>query len=164
MRFNFGDLKKDRHSKLTLCVFNGTGTVVELLNILGIVKFKDRNNTNPNHTGTLPTPTLQTDISSRVAPFQEWLLIMDQWGVPATEAVKLLEMLAADILVDFDLRELKIEVVAQHDRNKVERLPIWDGVSYSRSRGFGKVTHSFSMLRGDHFIDKDCSDPAHWDS
>lgn len=159
MRFNFDGLEKDRHSRLTVCVFNGTGSVLELSNILGKVKFKDRNNADPNRTGTLPTPTQQTDTARTVAPFQEWVLILNHWGVPATEADKLLEMLEADTLVDFDLRELKIEVFGQYDRNKVELLPIWDGVSYSRSRGFGKITHSFSMLRGDHFRDKDCSDP-----
>ena len=41
-------LEKDRHSELTMCVFNGTGRVVEFHNLQGQVKFNAPNNTDPD--------------------------------------------------------------------------------------------------------------------
>ena len=157
IRFTFARLE-DRHSELTMCVFNGTGRVVEFYHLQGQMTFNAPNNADPGRMGTLPTPALRPDTARTVAPFKEWSLILNQ-HVPGTEANKLLAMIENDIPIHFDLRELQIQVVGQHDRNKVERLPIWDGVSYSRSRGFGKTTHHFSMLGGDRFRDKDFSGP-----
>jgi hypothetical protein len=146
MRFTFSDLEKDRHSELTMRVFNGTGSVVEFSNLLGQVKFRAPNTTDPDRMGTLPTPTLRSDAAMTVAHLQEWFLILTQ-RVPGIEADKLLAMLAADIPILFDLRELTIEVVGQHDRSTVERLPIWGGVSYSRDNGFGRIAHAVVNLR-----------------
>ena len=116
-------------------VFNGTGNVVEFYKLLGQVKFNDGNNTDPDRMGTFPPPALRSDTQRTVAPFKEWFLVLNQ-RVPADEADKLQKMIEADIRIHFDLRELKIEVVGQHDRNKVERLPIWGGVTFSRGDGF----------------------------
>lgn len=134
IRFNFADLEKDRHSELTMRVFNGTGSVVEFSSLQGQIKFSDPDNTDPGM-GTLPTPTLRSDTERTIAPFQEWLLILVQ-QVPSMEADKLQAMLKADIQIHFDLRDLTIEVAGAHDKNKVERLPIWGGVTYSRGSGF----------------------------
>lgn len=140
MRFTFADLKKDRHSEWTMRVFNGTGSVVEFSNLLGQVKFNAPNNTNPDCMGTLPTPVLRPDITRTISQLQECVVILTQ-RVPANEADKLLTMLADDIPIHFDLRNLTIEVVGQHDRNRAERLPIWDGVCYSRGNGFDRMIY-----------------------
>ena len=146
VRFDFTGLEKDRHSELTMRVFNGTGSVVEFSSLQGKVKFSDAGNTDPDRMGTLPTPTLRSDTARTIATFQEWFLILTQ-RAPAIEADKLLAMLAADIPIHFDLRELTIEVVGQHDRNKVERLPIWGGVTYSRGSGFLRKIYGEANIR-----------------
>jgi len=146
MRFTFTGLEKDRHSELTMRVFNGTGRVVEFSSLQGQVKFSDAGNTDPDRMGTLPTPTLRSDTATTIAPFKEWLLILVQ-QVPAMEADKLQAMLKDDIQIHFDLKELTIEVVGDHDRNKVERLPIWGGVTYSRGDGFLKKIYGDGNIR-----------------
>lgn len=146
IRFTFSELEKDRHSDLTMRVFNGTGSVVEFFKVRGQVKFEAPNTTDPDRMGTLPTPGLHHDTEKTVAPFKEWFLMMTQ-RVPAIEADKLQAMLEAGIRISFDLRELIIEVVWQHDRNKVEQLPIWGGVSYSRGYGFGRIGYGDINIR-----------------
>ena len=146
MRFSFTDLQKDRHSELTMRVFNGTGSVVEFYKLHGQITFNAPNNTDPSRMGTLPTPTLRSDTEKTGAQLKEWFLILTQ-RVPPIEADKLLALREADIRILFDLRELTIEVVGQHDRNKVERLPIWGGLSYSRDHGFAQIIYGEGNLR-----------------
>jgi hypothetical protein len=146
MRLTFADLEKDRHSELTMRVFNGTGRVVEFSNLSGHVKFNAPNNTDPARMGILPTPALRPDTARTVAQLQEWFLILTQ-RVPAIEADKLLAMLAADVPILFDLSELKIEVFEKDYRKKVELLPIWSGVSYGRGYGFGRIISATANIR-----------------
>jgi hypothetical protein len=54
IRLTFGDLEKDRHSELTIRVFNGTGRVIELGNLSGHIKFNAPNNTDPSRMETCP--------------------------------------------------------------------------------------------------------------
>jgi hypothetical protein len=138
IRFSFGDLQKDRHSELTMRVFNGTCRVVEFSGLSGHIKFNAPNNVDPSRMGDLPTPALRPDTERTITQLKEWLLILTQ-RVPADEADKLIAMREADIPILFDLSGLNIEVFAQDDRNKVERLPIWSGVSYNREHGFGMI-------------------------
>jgi hypothetical protein len=88
--------------------------------------------------GDLPTPAMRPDTERTVAQLKEWLLILTQ-RVPTVEADKLVAMLEADIPIHFDLSELMIGVFSQDDRNKIERLPIWSGMSYNRGYGFGMI-------------------------
>jgi hypothetical protein len=139
IRFTFADLEKDRHSEISMRVFNGTGSVVEFSGLIsGRIKFSAPNNTDPSRMGDLPTPAMRPDTERTVAQLQEWLLILTQ-RVPAGEADKLVAMLEADIRIHFDLSELTIGVFAQDDRNTVKRLPIWSGVSYNQEYGFGRI-------------------------
>lgn len=148
MRFTFADLEKDRHSEVTMRVFNGTGSAVEFHNPQGQIKFNAPNDKDRDCMGTLPAPALRHDTTRTVAHLQESFLILTQ-QVPADEADKLLKMLAADIPIHFDLRELTIGVVGKHDRNRVERLPIWDGMRCYRSHCFGRVVHLSVGSTGD---------------
>ena len=107
---------------------NGTGRTVELTGLTGHIKFGSSD---------LPTPSPREDMLKMVAPFQEWLLILSQ-RIPSSEADILLAMLDADTRIDFNLDRLVIGVCARDDRQNVVRLPIWNGVSYSRERGFGQ--------------------------
>jgi hypothetical protein len=86
-------------------------------------------------------------MAQMIGPLQEWLLILSQ-RVPAPEADKLLAMLAAGIPIHFDLNGLMIGVCAQDDRQNVERLPIWDGVSYSHGNGFGQIVYLTAHMKG----------------
>jgi hypothetical protein len=139
IRVTFDGLKNDRHSELTMRVFNGTGRIVEFSGLIsGHIKFSAPNNTDPSRMGDLPTPAMRPDTERTVAQLKEWLLILTQ-RVPAVEADKLIAMLEADIPIHFDLTELTIDVFAQDDPNNVERLPIWSGVSYNRGHGFGMI-------------------------
>ena len=65
-------------------------------------------------------------------------MMFDQ-RVPPTEADKLLAMIRAKIPIHFELGGLNIEVFPQEDRSKVERLPLWFGVSYRPGLGFGRI-------------------------
>lgn len=137
IRFNFTSLN-ERHGEWSMRVFNGTGRAVEFSGLSGRVKFRAPNNANPSHTGELPEPSARADVAQTIAPFKEWFLILSQ-HVPTTEADKLSAMLAADTPIHFDLSGLTIKVCAQDDHKKIERLPIWGGVSYSRGFGFGQI-------------------------
>src|SRR4029077_275548 len=137
IRFGFADLD-ERHGEISMRVFNGTGRVVEFSSLYGHIRFTSPNSTDPLHMGELPTPSTRADMAQAVGPFKEWLVILSQ-RVPATEADKLLAMLAADIPIHFDLSGLTIEVCARDGRQKAERLPIWGGLSYNRGSGFGQI-------------------------
>jgi hypothetical protein len=151
IRFTFDKLKKDRHSELSMRVFNGSGRVVEIGNVSGQIKFNARNNTDPTRMGDLPTPALHPDVKRAAVQLEEWLLIFAQ-HVPSTEADKLLAMIRAKIPMHFELGELNIEVFPQKDRSKVERLPLWDGVSYRAGLGFGRIvaTVGHASSKRDH--------------
>ena len=140
IRFTFASLEKDRHSEISMRVFNGTNRVIEFCSLSGHIKFNAPNNADPSRTGDLPTPSVRPDMAQMIDPLQEWLLILSQ-RVPAVEADKLLAMLAADTPIHFDLSGLAINVRAQDDRQNVERLPIWGGVSYSHGNGFGQIVY-----------------------
>jgi hypothetical protein len=137
IRFNFADLAKDRHSEITMRVFNGSGRVVQLSQISGCIKFHETNN-DPKYSGKLPEPTIGNDTARTVAQLNEWFLIFAQ-KVPAEQADKLLAMIAADVRILFDLREFKIEVFATDTPQKIETFPMWGGVSYDRTYGFMRV-------------------------
>ena len=138
IRFSFADLKEDRHSELIIRVFNGSGRVVELSNVSGQIKFAAPNNNDPFRMGVLPTPSTRPDTAKTVVQLREWILMLSQ-RVPNVEAVKLLRMIEGDVTINFDLSELNIEVFASGDRQTSERLPIWDGVTYNRGVGFGRI-------------------------
>lgn len=137
IRFNFSKLS-ERHGEWSMRVFNGTGRVIEFSGLSGQAKFHAPNDTAPSRKGELPEPSARADMAQMVGPFKEWLLILSQ-HVPAAEADKLSAMLAADTPIHFNLSGLTIKVCAQDDRKKIERLPIWSGVSYSRGFGFGQI-------------------------
>jgi hypothetical protein len=146
IRFTFGEIEKDRYSELTMRVFNGSGRVVQIGNISGHIKFNAPNNTDPSHMGHLPPPTLRHDTARTAVQLEEWFLIFAQ-RVPGAEADKLLAMLKAEVPIHFDLSGLNIEVFPQEDQNKIERLPLWGGVSYSRGNGFGRIINAVVNIR-----------------
>jgi hypothetical protein len=139
IRLTFASLA-ERHSEISMRVFNGTGCVVEFSGLSGRIKFTSPNSADPSCMGDLPAPSTRADMAQIVGPFKEWLVILSQ-RVPAAEADKLLAMLAADVPIHFDLSGLTIQVCAQDNQQKVERLPIWGGVSYSRGNGFGQIVY-----------------------
>lgn len=145
MRFNFTSLS-ERHGEWSMRVFNGTGRAVEFSGLSGRIKFNAPNNADPSHMGELPEPSARADMAQTVGPFKEWLVILSQ-RVPAAEADKLSAMLAADTPILFNLSDLTIKVCAQDDRQKIERLPIWGGVSYSRGFGFGQIIRATAHLK-----------------
>ena len=151
IRFTFDKLKKDRHSELTMWVFNGSERVVEIGNVSGQITFNSPNNTYPNRMGVLSAPALRSDVKQTVVQLQERRLMFDQ-RVPSTEADKLLAMIKSNAPIHFDLSGLKIEVFPQEDRSKIERLPLWDGVSSERGREFGRIaaTAGHASSKPDH--------------
>jgi hypothetical protein len=151
IRLTFDKLKKDRRSELTMSVFNGSGRVVEIGNVSGQITFNSPNNTYPNRMGVLQTPALHPDVKRTAVQLEEWRLIFAQ-HVPSTEADKLLAMIKSNAPIHFDLSGLKIEVFPQEDRSKIERLPLWDGVSSERGREFGRIaaTAGHASSKPDH--------------
>ncbi len=147
MRFSLTELS-DRHSELTMRVFNGTGRTVEFSGRLsGCIKFNAPNNSDHSSIGNLPTPSMRSDTERTAGQLKEWLLVLAQ-KVPAPEADRLLAMLEDDIPIHFDLSELMIEICAQDDRQNVARLPIWSGVSYNRGAGFGQIITASIRITG----------------
>jgi hypothetical protein len=61
IRFTFADLKKNRHSEVTMRVFNGSGRVVQFVTLSGKIKFNAPNSSDPDKMGELPTPALRPD-------------------------------------------------------------------------------------------------------
>jgi hypothetical protein len=146
IRLTFANLVAERHSEISMRVFNGTGRVVKFSGLSGHIKFTSPNSANPSHMGDLPTPSTRADMAQIVEPFKEWLVILSQ-RVPATEADKLLALLAADIPIHFDLSGLTIEICAQDNQQQVERLPIWGGVSYNRGNGFDQIIYGTAHIK-----------------
>lgn len=138
IRFSIGEIKNDRHTEITMRVFNGTGRIVEFVKISGRITFKAPNSADPALMGELPTPAARPDMNPSVHHLTEWLLIFTQ-RVPATEADKIVTMLERDIPIHLDLSGLEIEVKSGEDRGK---LPLWGGVSYSPKYGFGRIIHA----------------------
>src|SRR5262249_34240369 len=131
VRFTFDTLKDDRHSELTMRIFNGTGRIIDLMNLSGQIKFNAPNNKDPSQMGELPTPALRSDTKKSVFQLQEWFLILSQ-RVPAPEADKILAVIKTNTSILFDLTGLNIQIAAHDKPNDTERLPLWSGVSYSR--------------------------------
>lgn len=144
IRLTFGELEKDRHSEISMRVFNGTGRVVEFVDLAGRIKFNAPNNTDSKFMGELPTPTLRHDTARNVAPLREWFLLLSQ-RVPAADADKIVAMIAAGTPVMFDLNGLSIRVAEQNASALIEQLPLWGGVSYKKDFGFGRII----SVRGD---------------
>ncbi len=145
IRLTFASLA-ERHSEISMRVFNGTGRVVEFSGLSGHIKFTSPNSADPLRSGDLPTPSMRADMAQTVGPFKEWLVILSQ-RVPAAEADKLLAMLAADVPILFDLHGLTIKVCAHDNLQNVERLPIWGGVSYSHGNGFGQIIYGTANIK-----------------
>jgi hypothetical protein len=138
VRFTFDTLRDDRYSELTMRIFNGTGRIIELMNLSGQIKFDAPNNKDPSQMGELPTPALRSDTKKSVFQLQEWFLILSQ-RVPAPEADKILAMVKTNTHILFDLTGLNIQIAAHDKPNDIERLPLWSGVSYSRDFGFLRI-------------------------
>jgi hypothetical protein len=73
-----------------------------------------------------------------VAPNEEWFFILNQ-QVPSSAADKILAMLDGDIAILFSLTDLSIEISPHGEPSKKERLPLWNGVSYSKGHGYGRI-------------------------
>jgi hypothetical protein len=138
IRFTFDDLEKNRRAELTMRVFNGTGRAVEFSSLSGRMTFKAPNSADPQHTGELPTPSLRYDVAKVVYPLQEWLFILEQ-HVPAQDADKLISMLQNDVPIHIELDGLAISVFAQDDPKKLERLPLWNGITLRRGISIGRI-------------------------
>jgi hypothetical protein len=147
IRFTFGELKTDRHTEISIRVFNGSGRVVEISSISGTIRFNAPNNKDPSRMGELPPPAIRPDTSRTVAQLQEWLLILAQ-RTPASQADKLVAMLDDDSSILFDLSGLKIEVFARDEPKNIQTLPLWHGVSYSKGNGFGRIIAMSAHLSG----------------
>jgi hypothetical protein len=146
IRFTFGDLKRDRHTEVSIRVFNGSGRVIELFGVSGQIKFNAPNNNDPARMGKLPPPALRADTTTAVVQLGEWLLILTQ-RVPATEADKLVAMLDDDIQIMFDLSDLSIGVFAKDEPANIQKLPLWHGVSYSKGHGFGRIIAASANIK-----------------
>jgi hypothetical protein len=147
VRFTFDDLEKNRRGELTMRIFNGTGRVVEFANMSGQIKFNAPNNADPARKGALPTPTLRHDVLKHCYPFQEWFLILEQ-RVPAQEADKLLAMLRDNVPIHFELAGLNISISPQNDPGKMERMPLWFGMSYAKGSGYGRIISVSAHITG----------------
>jgi hypothetical protein len=147
IRFAFDDLEKNRRAELTMRVFNGAGRAVEFSTLSGQLTFSAPNSTDPEQKGTLPTPTLRHDVPKISYPLQEWFFILEQ-RVPAQEADKMIAMIAADVAIHFDLTRLDISVFPKGEPKKVERLPLWGGLSCHHGICFGRIIHAVFHIGG----------------
>ncbi|MDP2412256.1 MAG: hypothetical protein Q8M26_18475 [Pseudolabrys sp.] len=139
VRIGLKTLEKDRHTEITLRVFNGTGRVVEFSSLSGFISFYPSNRKDDHlRRGVLPTPTVRSDVRRAVEPFEEWFLILAQ-RVPSDEADKLTSMLDANDTIIFELERLKIEAFAHSDDRKIEPIPMWYSMSYKKEFGFQKA-------------------------
>lgn len=143
IRFTTSELKTDRHMEISIRVFNGTGSTVDIGDISGKTTFSAPNSTDPNERGELPTPALRSDTSRISHPLSEWFLILSQ-RVPAAEADKIVSMVERKRPVHLDLTNLTINV-ASKDGQK-DSLPLWGGVSYAPEFGYGRIIHAVAHI------------------
>ena len=144
IRFSTGEITTDRHTEITMRVFNGTGRTVEFERVSGHITFNAPNNADPALMGELPTPSAGSDMKLSVHPLTEWLLIFAQ-RIPSAEADKIVAMLERDTPIHLDLRSLAIEIKSGEERGK---LPLWSGVSYNTKYGFGRIIHGVAKISG----------------
>jgi hypothetical protein len=142
VRISLQDLEKERFSEISMRVFNGAGRTVEFTGLSGKISFSGAG----FESGSLPSPTLRHDTARVVLPLKEWFLILDQ-RVPSTEADKMIKILEANVPLLLDLSGLDLMVSAR-DLAAPERLPLWDGVTYTREAGYGRLVRVTGHVQG----------------
>lgn len=140
IRIGLDHLADDRHSEITLRVFNGTGRTVMLHGLCGKISFATPNNQDPRFCGELPEPAVRNDTSRLAEPLEEWFLILEQ-KVPAKEADKLLAMINDNMKILFSFAQFDIEVCDATKVDHIEKLDMGGGVSYDRTYGYGKIVN-----------------------
>jgi hypothetical protein len=134
IRISLEKIADDRHSEITIRVFNGTGKTVQFARLSGQIKFTAPGSA---HSGVLPSPTIRADMSNTVQPLVEWLMILDQ-RVPSEEAAKLSDILNDNRVIHFDLSGLKIEVSAEGVKG-VQSLNLWYGLTARTGVAWGRI-------------------------
>lgn len=126
-------VQTDHHGQISIRLFNGTGRTFDLAGLSGRITFRAGNliTGDPLMRGELPEPTIPSNTVKSVAPQTEWNLTLDQ-RFPSKEAPKVQDILRAHPL-HFDLTNLDIQIAWRDDPTKVERLKLWDGISYTRA-------------------------------
>ncbi|MDB5609828.1 MAG: hypothetical protein JWP25_6728 [Bradyrhizobium sp.] len=139
MRVQVEHIAQERHSEISIRVFNGTGKAISLVGVSGQIAFSGSGGT-----GKLPTPTIRPDSAASVKPCEEWFILMNQ-RIPSDEATKLVSTLDKADTIQFDMREIKIEV---SDGDRKASLNLWGGVSASRATvSYGRVVHLTANIR-----------------
>ncbi len=135
---SLGALEAERRAEISIVAYNGTGTTIELNGISGAVCFGVAGDSEPAARGALPTPSMRADISKTAGPSQEWSITLDQ-RIPANTADLLLRLMNEKRQIHFTFGKLKIEIVDQANRNRVARLPLWDGLSFQWGLWFSRI-------------------------
>jgi hypothetical protein len=101
------------------------------------------NTADPSKMGVLPPPALRHDVSKSTPPLKEWFLILDQ-RVPSVDADKIVSLIESQTPIHLDLDGLNITVSANGSNS--ERLPLWNGVTYAREVGFGRIVKAAARM------------------
>ena len=141
MLMSIDKLQSDRHSEIAIRLFNGTGRVVAieaLSGLIGEIRLDDR--------WTLPPPTISPSTNKLLFPFRELLIYLSQ-RVPPNDADKILQMIeeGRQVLLYFD--RLTINVREHEKQTALERLKLWDGMTIKRGINYGRLV-SFSAGSG----------------
>jgi len=138
VRVSVENIAQERHSEISLRVFNGSRTPVSLSAVSGQLTFSGKGGD-----GKLPTPTIRSDTAAAGLPFKEWFIVLDQ-RIPSDEAVKLTKTLENAEVIQFDLRQLRIEVTDGSSKS----LLILDGVTATRRAvAYGRIAYASAHIR-----------------
>jgi hypothetical protein len=139
IRISVEHIAKEHHSEISLRVFNGSGKPISLVSVSGQISFSGSGGA-----GKLPAPTVRPDSAKSAEPYQEWFLILNQ-RIPSEEATKLVATLENAGTIQFDAREINIEVSDGTDKSS---LTMW-GVAANRTAvSYGRIVYVTGNIRG----------------
>jgi hypothetical protein len=134
IRMFFGNLREHRRAEISVRIFNGTGQTIAFSRLSGNLTFRASNSRDQGSHGSLPPPSLRSDISTLVHPLEEWFIVLSQ-SADAPEADKILSIIENGRIL-FNLENMIIEVYGEDDPQIKDRVPLWHEFSYDKQYGF----------------------------
>jgi hypothetical protein len=122
-------LSSDRHTEISIRLYNATGRTVLIDSIVGTVSFGIEK---------LPPPTLASPADGRIPPFREpYYVVLDQ-TMSCTDADLVLRRIEDGETVEFYFDDLNISIREEAPDSRVERLKMWDGLKIERGIHCGR--------------------------
>ncbi|HEY4846629.1 MAG TPA: hypothetical protein VIH87_02260 [Methylocella sp.] len=136
--FDLSRLDGDRYIEIAIRVFNCTGSIITMSGLKGSISFGAIGGAPSIEEVSLPPPTIRADTDKTIHPSREWFVILAQ-HVPAATADTISSLLSEKRRVKFDLDALDILVCLADQPDKIERLPLWNGLTFEHGISRGRI-------------------------